>query len=349
MMNIKDEIIGKITEIAGDAGEGEAILWERIKHLCDREMNRFACQSEPSSLSDIAKTVEESLCCKTVFKTGIAAIDNETRCFSEGELVVIAGRPAMGTTQLLINIALNISNTFPTLYLSLEEAKTSLYNRALSVLTELSVEQLKTSELDGDIKARKSNAIKQMDDVKLLIDKSLFLSYEFLETYLLHQIREHKLKVIIIDFLQALIFNHVRRYNRDAELDEICRRLRQLAETQGLCIVAGSAVNRSSEYREDKIPHLSDLRDSGGIELHSSEVFFVHRPERLGIKEDVKCNDLRGVLYLCCGKHGRGRSDPYLLRQHGHSQKLSDFEQLEGDVNFEARLKELDLKAPCPF
>ncbi len=149
------------------------------------------------------------------------------------------------------------------------------------------------------------------------MDDTPSLSVFELRTKARRLVREHGVKIIIIDYLQLMNASGMAFGSRQEEVSTISRSLKGLAKELNIPIVALSQLNRGVESREGidgKRPQLSDLRESGAIEQDADMVCFIHRPEYYKIYQDDRGNDLRGMAEIVIAKHRNGAVGEVLLR-----------------------------------
>ncbi|MGX7577053.1 DnaB-like helicase C-terminal domain-containing protein [Candidatus Vidania fulgoroideorum] len=192
------------------------------------------------------------------FHTGFKKLDSIFGGFSKGDLIILAGRPSMGKTALALNFGKNISKKDYILIFSLE----------------MSIEQI-TKRLVCSIfgKFIKNKIKKQIKRFKILIDDSSILTPESLKKKL--SFVKNKVKLIIIDYIQLMTTEN--QSSRNYEITEISRSLKEIAKNFNISIIALSQLNRSIEYRDNKTPILSDIRESGSIEQDADIIIFLHR------------------------------------------------------------------------
>ena len=146
---------------------------------------------------------------------------------------------------------------------------------------------------------------------KRQIDDTPSLSVFELRTKVRRLVREHDIKIIIIDYLQLMNASGMNFGNREQEVSTISRSLKMLAKELDIPIIALSQLNRAVELRKNdsgtnsKVPQLSDLRESGAIEQDADMVCFLHRPEVYGIMQDDN-GDTKGIGYFIIAKHRNG-------------------------------------------
>ena len=148
-------------------------------------------------------------------------------------------------------------------------------------------------------------------------------------------VREHQVKVIMIDYLQLMNANGMHFGNRQEEVSTISRSLKGLAKELNIPILALSQLNRTVEKRDDnqsKRPQLSDLRESGAIEQDADMVLFVHRPEYYHLYEDEKGNNLRGMAQIIIAKHRKGATGDVLLNFRGEYTRFQNPEDSDANL-----------------
>lgn len=227
--------------------------------------------------------------------SGFSEIDDMLGGLHASDMVVLAGRPSMGKTALATNIAFNaarayedkndakghnISRGAKVLFFSLEMSADQLALRILGEQTKIPSDRMRR----GDIKQKQLEVIAQtaaaMGEVALFIDDTPALSVTALRQRARRMARSNNIGLIIIDYLQLLQPSLGKRYDsRLAEISEITRSLKTIAKELQVPVLALSQLSREVEKREDKIPQLSDLRESGTIEQDADVVMFLYRQE----------------------------------------------------------------------
>ncbi len=216
----------------------------------------------------------------TGIPTGYSEFDKLTAGLQGGDLVVIAGRPSMGKTTLAINIAENaaIGAKVPTAIFSMEMPSEQLAFRMISSLGRVDQTHLRTGRFPDEDWSRINTAVQLMSDAPIFIDDTPALSPTEVRARARRLKREHKLGLIVLDYLQ-LMQVHGTTENRATEISEISRSLKALAKELSVPIIALSQLNRSVEQRTDKRPVMSDLRESGAIEQDAEVIVFIYREE----------------------------------------------------------------------
>lgn len=218
----------------------------------------------------------------TGLATGLADLDERTCGFQSSDLIIVAGRPSMGKTTLVMNIAEHaaIQVKKPVLVFSMEMPADSLAMRMISSLGRIDQHSLRTGKLGDDDWPRITSAVHMLSEAPLFIDDSVALSPAEVRARARRLVKEHgPLGLIVVDYLQLMKVPGFRAENRTAEISEISRSLKSLAKELEVPVVALSQLNRSLEQRHDKRPVMSDLRESGAIEQDADLICFIYRDE----------------------------------------------------------------------
>ena len=195
-----------------------------------------------------------------------------------------------------------------------------LVNRLISNVCEIPSEKIKSGQLAAYEWQQLYYKLKDLLDAPLYVDDTPSLSVFELRTKARRLVREHGVRIIIIDYLQLMNASGMAFGSRQEEVSTISRSLKGLAKELNIPIIALSQLNRGVESREGlegKRPQLSDLRESGAIEQDADMVCFIHRPEYYKIFQDDKGNDLRGMAEIIIAKHRNGAVGDVLLRFKG--------------------------------
>ena len=226
-------------------------------------------------LTEVLKTKSE----RAGIPTAVRDINLKLNGYQPSDLVIIAGRPAMGKTAYALSDALHQARLgYPVGIFSLEMSARQLTARLFANYAgidsnKLAIGTLSQSEMDVAVSLRPS-----FGKLPLYIDDEPFLTLLSLKIKAKKWVREKGVKIIYIDYLQ-LISNSQRGRTRDQEISEISRTLKGLAKELDIPIIALSQLSRGVETRGDKRPMLSDLRESGAIEQDADNVLFLYRPE----------------------------------------------------------------------
>lgn len=250
-------------------------------------------------------------------QSGFPELDKVTFGWKNGELIVIGARPAMGKTAFGISMIRNIAilNRIPVAFFSLEMSSLQFMNRFLSNVSSV---ELNRAELYSKQEHRfLDDAEKNIEDAPVFLDDTPSLSVHELRTRASRLVREHQIKLIIVDYLQLMNASGLIFDSHKEEIGVITRSLKALAKELNIPIIAFSQLNRSVENREGiegKRPQLSDLRDSGSIEQDADMICFIHRPEYYKIFQDDKGNDLHGMAEIIVAKNRDGKTGDARLK-----------------------------------
>jgi len=262
-------------------------------------------------------------------ESGFTKLDKMTSGWQNSDLIIIAARPAMGKTAFVLSMAKNIAVDYrnPVALFSLEMSNVQLVNRLITNVCEIPSEKIKSGQLANYEWQQLDYKLKDLLDAPLYVDDTPSLSVFELRTKARRLVREHGVKIIIIDYLQLMNASGMAFGSRQEEVSTISRSLKGLAKELNIPIVALSQLNRGVESREGidgKRPQLSDLRESGAIEQDADMVCFIHRPEYYKIYQDDRGNDLRGMAEIVIAKHRNGAVGEVLLRFKGEFTRFSN-------------------------
>ena len=292
--------------------------------ISQKNMRQDYTQIDPviSQAVDILQKASASSGGLTGIPTGYGKLDDMTSGWQKSDLVIIAGRPAMGKTSFALSLAKNIAVDYrePIAFFSLEMNNVQLVNRLISNVCEITGNKILNGQLSPDEWERLDKNIRRLMGAPIYIDDTPGLSIFELRTKARRLVREKGVKIIMIDYLQLMNANGMRFGNRQEEVSTISRSLKGLAKELDIPILALSQLNRTVENREGidgKRPQLSDLRESGAIEQDADMVLFVHRPEYYHIFRDENNNDLRGKAQIIIAKHRKGATGDVLLTFRG--------------------------------
>ena len=209
--------------------------------------------------------------------------------------------------------------------------------------SDLVISKILNGQLQPDEWERLDKQVNNLIGAPLYVDDTPGLSVFELRTKARRLVREHGVKIIMIDYLQLMNANGMRFSSRQEEVSVISRSLKGLAKELDIPILALSQLNRGVESREGlegKRPQLSDLRESGAIEQDADMVLFVHRPEYYHIYQDDNGRDLRGMAQIIIAKHRKGATGDVLLTFRGEftrfenpeDSRLSKKKTQEGEI-----------------
>ncbi len=223
----------------------------------------------------------------TGIPTGFTDLDNMTAGFQNSDLIIIAARPSVGKTALALNMAQNMAIKFniPVAIFSLEMSKDSLAQRMLCSEAEIDALKLKTASLPDTGWKKLTRALAKLSEAPIYIDDTSAATSMEIRAKCRRLKLEKGMGAVIIDYMQ-LMQGRARVENRVQEISEIARSLKTMARELDIPVIALSQLSRAVEQRTDRIPRLSDLRESGEIEQTADVVMFIHREDYYNPKSD---------------------------------------------------------------
>ena len=219
--------------------------------------------------------------------SGFYELDSLTQGFQKSDLIILAGRPAMGKTALSLNIMMTgiRESKLPILFFSLEMSKEQIIYRLLSMESNINQVRLKNGQLYQSDWIKLTSVIKILSKLPIFIDDTVNLSINDIRSKIKTILFEQKkIGLVIIDYLQLMQISKNKSDNRAQELSQITRLLKTIAREFNIPIIALSQLSRSVENRIDKKPVLSDLRESGSIEQDADLVLMLYRSQLTNIE-----------------------------------------------------------------
>ena len=212
--------------------------------------------------------------------TGFIDVDEMTRGLQAGDLVIIAARPSMGKTSLVLNIAQHVAALGDRVvgFFSLEMSKESLFLRLLTSEAQIDGHRLMSGAIGGNDYHRISHALEKLNAMKLYIDDTANIGVLEMRAKSRRLQAEHGLHLLVVDYIQ-LMSARGRYENRTLELASISRSMKGLAKELNVPIVVLSQLSRAPESRSDHRPQLSDLRESGALEQDADVVVLIYRDD----------------------------------------------------------------------
>ena len=255
--------------------------------------------------------------------SGFTELDKITSGWQKSDLVIIAARPAMGKTAFVLSMAKNMAVDFniPVAIFSLEMSNVQLVNRLIMNVCEVEGSKIRNGRLSKAEWEKLENNISVLQNAPIYVDDTPGLSVFELRSKARKLVKDKKIQIIIIDYLQLMNANGTNFGSREQEVSIISRTLKGLAKELDIPVIALSQLSRAVEKRDSsnsnvdgKKPLLSDLRESGAIEQDADMVCFIHRPESYKLYDDGNGKDLRGLGQIIVAKHRNGATDEIWLR-----------------------------------
>lgn len=252
--------------------------------------------------------------------SGFADLDALTNGFHNGQLILVAARPALGKSTLALDFAraASIRHNLPSIVFSLEMGKAEIAMRLLSAETSIPLQKMRK----GMIEAKDWTTIAQtrgrIENAPLYIDDSPNMTLVEIRAKCRRLKQRVGLKMIVIDYLQ-LMTSGKKVESRQQEVSEFSRALKLLAKELQVPVIALSQLNRGPEQRSDRKPQLSDLRESGSLEQDADMVILLHRESAY-----EKDNPRAGEADFIVAKHRNGPTDTITVGFQGHYSRFAD-------------------------
>jgi replicative DNA helicase len=260
--------------------------------------------------------------------TGFTDLDGKTGGFQKSDLIIIAARPSMGKTALVISVLLHaaISEQKPVALFSLEMSKEQLVQRMLCSEALVDLGRLLRGRLTDDDYVRLAQAAGHLNTAPIWIDDSGALNVlEMRGKARRLKAEQPELGMIVVDYLQLMQGGARPAENRQQEVSEISRGLKALAKELEVPVVALSQLSRAPEQRSDHRPQLSDLRESGSIEQDADLVMFLYRPEYYLSDMEAQEKGLAGKAELIISKQRNGPTGTIELFFRKESTRFESF------------------------
>jgi len=238
----------------------------------------------------------------TGVSTGFPDLDRLCSGLQNSDLLILAARPSMGKTALALNIAYHVAakEKLPVAVFSLEMGREQLVNRLLCAEARVDQYRLRTGNLRDEDWERLTEAAARLQDIPLFIDDTGGASLRDIRARAKRMQSESGLALVVIDYLQLVRPNR-RAENRQQEISQISRGLKEMAKELNVPVLALSQLSRAVEQREKKRPVMSDLRESGSLEQDADVVMFIYREEYY--RPDT---DRKGIAELIVAKQRNG-------------------------------------------
>ncbi|QDZ15517.1 replicative DNA helicase [Humibacter ginsenosidimutans] len=252
--------------------------------------------------------------------TGFADLDELTNGLHPGQMVIVAARPALGKSTLALDFAraAAIKNDMPTIFFSLEMGRSEIAMRLLSAEASVPLQNMRKGTVDQRDWTTIASTRGRINDAPLYIDDSPNMTLVEIRAKCRRLKQRVGLKMVVIDYLQ-LMTSGKRVESRQQEVSEFSRALKLLAKELQVPVVALSQLNRGPEQRSDKLPALSDLRESGSIEQDADVVILLHRESAY-----EKDNPRAGEADLIVAKHRNGPTRTVTVAFQGHFSRFAD-------------------------
>ena len=339
---IQRELINVSTTIIHDSYEDTKDVFDILD---EAEQNLYKITDSnlnngPQSFTSMANQVRlrlEEMSGKPEGLTGIPSgfkeLDKMTSGWQPSDLIIIAARPSVGKTALVLSMAVNAAKRdFPVAIFSLEMSTLQMAQRIVSMEAEVSSSSLRDGKLSDDELKRFHHTLQTKSDLKIFVDDTPAINTFELRAKCRRLKTQHNIGLIIIDYLQLMSAGGESKNggNRTQEVSVISRALKGLAKELNVPVIALSQLSRAVETRTDKRPQLSDLRESGSIEQDADIVGFIYRPDYHNLGEEPGFNIAEPEAELMIQKHRNGALGNIKMKFVKEFAKYQD----PGDIDF---------------
>ncbi len=275
--------------------------------------------------------------------TGLSDLDEKLGGLHKSDLIILAGRPSMGKTALATNIAYNAAQNIlsrqeksSVAFFSLEMSSEQLSTRILSEQARIKSDSIRQGKVTEEEINRYIETSRNIYNLPLFIDETPAITIATLSNRARRIKRLNGLSLIVVDYIQLMRSSSNRNDGRVQEISEITQGLKAIAKELSVPVLALSQLSRAVEQRDDKLPQLADLRESGSIEQDADVVMFVYREAyylerkqpKLGSIEHAewqsKMNDVNGLADIILGKQRHGPTGAVKVEFEGIYTKFKD-------------------------
>jgi len=244
----------------------------------------------------------------TGLSTGFRDLDRMLAGLQPANLVVVAARPSMGKSSLALNIAQHAAEKQePVAFFTLEMSREEVVQRLLSTMAAVDSHKLRTGQMGPELWKRVVKETGKLYTMPIFVDDSADLTVTAIRAKCRRMSRKHGLSLVVVDYLQLMSATG-RSDNRQQEIADISRALKNLARELRVPVIAVSQLNRALEQRENKRPRLGDLRESGAIEQDADIVMFIYRDEYYNPGSDQP-----GAAEIAIAKHRAGATGTVMM------------------------------------
>lgn len=330
MISLSSEIQTKAFDEKEDVDDVMNYFEKRFTDLStgiipSEEADMVTCALKTKELLQTIQTEKDN---GTMFvKTPLAVLNKSLKGgFKGGQLVIVAGRPGAGKTQIGLNIAEKASETLYGLFFSLEMMKEEITQRLILQDERISDYRMETGNMSNDEWIYVNEKLNEISELKLSIidNESQFAK---IRSTIRRKVREKKCDYAVIDYLQ-LIQTGISFQTRDLEIGFMTRNLKSLAKELNIPIILLSQLNRPEKGLKIRRPQLTDLRESGNIEQDADIVIFVHRPsyyDPQAIDDYGNSYQSRGILVKA--KHRNGSVEDIEFEHDERFKRIWDYDR----------------------
>ncbi len=336
---IQRELIHVSTETINDAFADQKDVLEMLDsaeqnlfEITDKNLNT-GFQKISSVAAEVAKNIEalsqreDGL---TGVSTGFKQLDKITNGWQNSDLIIIAARPGMGKTAFTLSLAANAAESGKGVGIfSLEMANAQLVQRLISMDSMIPATKLREGSLSTEQWPILANSVEKLSTLPIFIDDTPAINIFELRAKCRRLKQNHDISLVVIDYLQLMSAgDSSKRGNREQEISSISRALKGMAKELNVPVIALSQLSRAVETRGgDKIPQLSDLRESGAIEQDADIVTFIYRPDYYELADGEETQ--QNTADIIISKHRNGSLGTVTLKFVKENVKFVDYQQAD--------------------
>jgi replicative DNA helicase len=273
-------------------------------------------------------------------RSGFMDVDTLLGGFHRSDLVVLAARPSVGKSSLLINFGRNaaVGQNARVAIFTIEMSGEQLAQRLLAAESGVDASRLRLGQMTEAEERRAMNATGELSGLEIYIDDSSMVTVGQIQTKVRRLAQQlGGIDLILIDYLQLMQGSSRTRDNRVQEVSEISRGLKMLARDLDVPVIAAAQLSRAPEMRTPHIPMLSDLRESGSIEQDADVVMFIYREDIYVTREEWETRNFdqpypEGITKLIVAKHRNGPTGVVHLRFRNHLSRFEDLMVIEEET-----------------
>lgn len=314
LLDMADFELSKVNEISIRGGSMSHISTASAKAIAELQIReKFAKQGHAPGIT-----------------TGLHDLDKLTGGWQKNNLIILAARPAMGKTALMLHFAKSAAQSGANVCIyTLEMSDVSLANRMLLSMCEVNINNFKKGFMSQQDWSEISTATTTLNKLPIYIDPNPVVSMRYVKSSSRIMKKKGKCDLILIDYLQlADMSSGERNRNREQEVAQASRQAKIIAKELDIPVILLSQLSRKVEDRTGSRPQLSDLRESGAIEQDADIVAFIYRPEYYGINEDAVGISLEGVGELIVAKNRDGSTEDVNFKYNASMTKIYDYESI---------------------
>lgn len=314
---IKISLQRRASQVLEELKQGDVSGRDELDKLLS-ELNQLSMKTisdlRTSKMSDVGVEVMKKI--KKTKEEGItpyrATTDLKSLCkiipgLEAGDYTILAARPSMGKTAYAVQLALHnaIKNDVPVGIISLEMTSEQLYMRHLVHETGINSQRIKEGQITDAEYEQLTDVWKKTKAVNAFFDDTSNATDLDVKAISRRMKQEHNIQMLVIDYIQ-LLESGKRSESRQHEIGKISRSIKSLAKELDIPILALSQLSRAVEERQGGRPKLSDLRDSGSLEMDADQVIFLYRPSKYGVDKFDDGISTDGITELIVAKYRNG-------------------------------------------